>query len=554
MRVKHKLGNKVISKQADKEASFMLTNNVGGYALLGEEPSSRYQGVYMFDKTMHKVIEEIKLLNTGPTTELTNELSKVTRKKGAYQETFFMPNAKNALVYELNKEGEVEITLDARGSYENPEFGRDYEIIQTEYGLLITYRHQKEKSYTALRFSGRHELIKEWTKQTYENDKKRNSFPYEKYVYKAAILMTKKIVFGYAKTKKQAEKLAAGNYKPTAAKGKNIAAACAQNSLQGLATEEGILAGLPWFFQYWSRDELISLKAINNKKLKKKILLKNLQMVKEGRLQNINTSKTTNADGIGWLFFRIREHIKLFDDKEKKLIKKKLRETIRWTKEKYTDKEGLVHNGPKETWMDTEWEKDNREGNRIEIQTLYLNMLRLCSEMTGKGKEEEEEFRHQVRKKFWNHKTLTDGYNDATIRPNIFIAAYTYPELLTKEEWTTCIENSLPYLWLEWGGLSSIEKDNRLFVDTSTGESVQSYHRGDSWYWINNMAAIVMKRIDEKRFRQYIEAIKTASTEEILFSGAIGHHAEISSAKKMESAGCLAQAWSNALFLELTES
>jgi len=159
-----------------------------------------------------------------------------------------------------------------------------------------------------------------------------------------------------------------------------------------------------------------------------------------------------------------------------------------------------------------------------------------------------------VREKFWNKSYLADGLGDWTIRPNIFIAAYIYPELLTRSEWTTCFNTILPKLWLRWGGLSSIDKSHELFTAKSTGESVQSYHRGDSWFWINNLAALVMKKVNKDVFKKYIDAITLASTKEILYSGAIGHHAEISSASSLKSEGCLAQAWSAAMYIELLES
>jgi len=60
-----------------------------------------------------------------------------------------------------------------------------------------------------------------------------------------------------------------------------------------------------------------------------------------------------------------------------------------------------------------------------------------------------------------------------------------------------------------------------------------------------------LHRINREKYRDKIEAIIRASTDEILWSGAIGHHAELSSAEAMRSEGCLAQAWSAASYIEL---
>ena len=108
-------------------------------------------------------------------------------------------------------------------------------------------------------------------------------------------------------------------------------------------------------------------------------------------------------------------------------------------------------------------------------------------------------------------------------------------------------------LWLEWGGVSTIDKKNPEFHSISTGENPASYHCGDSWYWINNLAAICVNRLDKRLFRDYINKIINASTHEIIYLGIIGHHAELSSAKKQTAEGCLAQAWSAAMYIELVD-
>jgi len=163
----------------------------------------------------------------------------------------------------------------------------------------------------------------------------------------------------------------------------------------------------------------------------------------------------------------------------------------------------------------------------------------------------ENELKEKVRNNLWNGNILADGLNDFVIRPNIFIAAYAYPSLLTQEEWIKCFSNMLPALWLEWGGLSTIDKDNPLFIDEHSGEDNKSYHRGDSWFWLNNLAAITLYRADRLKFKKYINSILKASTKDILWKGAIGNASEISSAKELESNGCVCQAFSSAMFIEL---
>jgi glycogen debranching enzyme len=150
-------------------------------------------------------------------------------------------------------------------------------------------------------------------------------------------------------------------------------------------------------------------------------------------------------------------------------------------------------------------------------------------------------------------KYLADGAEDDAIRPNVFIAAYAYPELLSKKEWIACFDQILPRLWLDWGGISTIDVSHPFFVANHTGENSKSYHSGDSWFWLNNLAALVLFAFDKKKYKNYIQHVLKASTQEILYEGVVGHHAELSGASEFKPAGSLVQAWSAAMYVELIE-
>ncbi|MBW2995832.1 hypothetical protein KY332_00870 [Candidatus Woesearchaeota archaeon] len=584
MIITHKLNTTKVSRNTKHDVNFVLTNKLGGYCMLASAPYSRYNGVFLFDKdTMYKIIEDIDLIDAPPIKEIVNEFSSITRKRGSINESFFMPYGYDALVYELNSPREVELTVDIRASYDNPEFGRIYKISKSGSKIIISYKHESIKLFLAIKTDTEdYEKIQEWIKREYSFDKGRNTISFEKYVYKALKLKASTIAFAFSKSRQHAVEEADYVFKNLARLKEHqkiyvtkinaklarnpetrMAKKCCINSLNkllvNLKNKRGLFAGLPWFFQFWSRDELISLKALllnQQDREVKDILLKNLNLVKNGRLLNKNMPviEKTNADSIGWLFKRISDCLEIFSSKEKENIKKKLVAAIKFINENYTA-DSLVYNSVKETWMDTEWAEDHRAGFRIEIQALFLNMLKLAYHLTKDSRylDQERGLRILVKERFWDGRILADGLNDFTIRPNIFIAAYVYPELLSKTEWTLCFENSLKKLWLNWGGLASIDKSHHLFYSEYTGESKQSYHRGTSWYWVNNLAALVMKRINKLKFKTYIDKITQASVKEILTSGAIGHHAEVSSASSLKSEGCKAQAWSNAMFIELIE-
>jgi glycogen debranching enzyme len=121
------------------------------------------------------------------------------------------------------------------------------------------------------------------------------------------------------------------------------------------------------------------------------------------------------------------------------------------------------------------------------------------------------------------------------------------------KEWETCFDNTLKELWCEWGGLTTISKKDFLFHENHTGEKPGSYHNGDSWFWINNLAGIVLTDLNKEKYHSYIKKILEASTKEILFSGAAGYHAELSSASSLKSQGAICQSFSAGMYIEFIE-
>jgi len=222
-------------------------------------------------------------------------------------------------------------------------------------------------------------------------------------------------------------------------------------------------------------------------------------------------------------------------------------------------RDGLAINGPKETWMDTDYGGDERDGARIEIQALRLCMYSFAGFLSRyledkdqkKYRDLEKNMRLKVRQDFFERKILKDGSTDKTLRPNVFLAHYIYPDLLNNKEWEQAFKYCINNLFLPWGGFSTIEKSSPLYAEYYTGMDNRSYHRGDSWYFVNNLAAISLKKVNYDMFNNIIVKIVEASTEEILAKGVMGVASELSSAKEQGSEGCISQAWSSATYIEL---
>ncbi len=597
MKIIHSFDNKTVEKEIDEHENvgFLLTNGLGGYAAFAKENKSRFNGWFVsFGHKVYKILDDIIVAESGKINALNNKFYKATWDCDKNSENAYVPYQYNAFVYELSQKSVLEITLDIKESYDSRSFGRNYEIF-TEDGLtFIKYIKNKnwnedkseEKEYemfVAIKTDGdKIEEVNQWPRKHYEYDEKRNSLPFDRYIYKALNITGKKIVFSASLDKETARSEALFVFENTDKLQKedanrikmleeqnaisdeeiNISYLAAKNSLDSLLVQDGkkfgVYAGLPWFFHFWTSDEAISLKSIAkiDETAAKKILFRDMEYInKDGKMYDINYEKilhqySLNIDSPGWLFKRAGELLEK-GNINKKHIKDKLVFTIDSLRKNYM-KNNLIVCEVGETWMDTFYAGDARNGARIEIQALMLSMYHLAAEITEniQYKIWEDELKESVRKNFWNGKIIADGHGDLTIRPNVFIAYYIYPGLFTELEWTACFKEMLPALWLDWGGLATIDKGSSLFFDTYTGQDSESYHRGDSWYWINNLAAIVLYRLNSKEFGNYISSLLERSAEELLWHGYAGHLAELSSAKAARSEGAWTQAWSAALYME----
>jgi len=600
--IRHVLGKKALAQHVKEDVRFLLTNKYGSYVSFPTEKYSRYDGFFVFNSgtgIMLKIVDDLTP-ETKQVIEVINRFWCVERELLHLRERFFMPYHFNALVYETDAPHVIELVLDVRDSYAMPKFGRHFKTYEDDGVLIIEYSLEEQNGgesgegkpvFLALHHDGKYKLIDSWFEKEYPFDRERNSSPYSSYVYASLQVMTGRLIVAVADTKEKArddalhiaenrERLMEQHQKLCEKrmgfvhtdKDVEMAFNASLHALAQLSTQEGIMAGLPWFFQYWTRDMALALGGdvvAGNIHKAKTFLLSLLKEIRaDGNLPiHAGRSGGTAADAVGWVFRRLSDLVTMygpgiFMHDELVFIIKKLEYALERLEKEHCTPEGFLVNGPKETWMDSEHNGDDRQGIRIEIQALMLSMYRLML-MLGEKKQvyakKEEHLRNLVRERFFYQGCLKDGIkgkaedgaDDMTIRPNLFLAAYCYPELLHEAEWARCFELVLKKLWLPWGGISSIDQEHPLFCKEHTGEFPQSYHRGDSWFFVNNLAALVMHRVDAQRFKEYVEKILSASTTEILYQGTIGHHAELSSAHTFRSQGCPAQAWSSSSYIEL---
>lgn len=615
---KHELNGKV---------GFLLGNKSGSYLSLSGKPTSRYMGFFVrHNGRLYRTLEDIIPVEGREVLKIVQKfwcIERLCKSHIEFKETFLMVPGKNSFVYETDREMTLNLLFDFKESYDSRQYGRSYsvkiynDIAVVEFTKQTDKRedsqddsgqgHEEYKMYCAIASkndtksdiksdvkdninNSSFKSVEDWTKRDYLLDRARQSQPFERWVYRALKAKSKCLVFSVAETEKKAISEAkevigslskiklecevqvkryingAGRIEDRELE---LAYKCCKSSLDSLLVRSdvtGLYAGLWWFFQFWTRDETISCKALSSLGFRdeaKKILLENLKQLRGSKLPNFRPDGTHfSADAVGWLFFRLNE---LIDEnrlsiEEINVVSVALKKAIDDMLACET-KEHLPYLPPKETWMDS----IDRAGVRIEICCQRIFMYKMAAKLSKEPKEREfysklaEQLIEKIRDLLWEGSYLMDGAviahgkwtYDTKVRPNIFIAYAFEPELLNRELWLKCFQKILAECWMEWGGISTLSINDPDFKPHHSGENALSYHNGDSWFWLDNLAALCMARVSREHFDKYINSIVKASSTEILYHGLIGHHAELSSASELKSEGCLAQAWSSAMFIEL---
>ncbi|MFT7615527.1 MAG: putative glycogen debranching enzyme [Candidatus Woesearchaeota archaeon] len=617
MRVAHLYKKEELAVDSRCE-SFLLTQKQGTFFFGSwKESFSRYQGLHFpiqtsdgwdMVKSVHTCTlekEPVKIESTlATTTCVYDDDARVT---------YAMLASGVLYITAQNSFDSLRLLCDCRGIYDFASNGRFYSFSEEEGCIILTYEkhtgndEQSElgtfydhpyRMYIVIKTTAKIEKKAHWMNQQYELEKKRNAGNGESYIFDALRFLcngSETITLHASFNKEDSlakvnEAFSEENTVSTAIEQaeaietqgtliqQQFAYRYAIKALDDLLVtvndHQGIFAGLPWFYHFWTRDEAISLGGLLVQKKTPdvlRILLREITSVcSDGRISNrFPHSDLGSADGIGWACKRLYDFVQQNRKDLYSLIsKEKLTQItavlVASAKELETQymHEGLIKNEALETWMDTGAPYDVRDGFRIEIQALYAIQLRLVcllqtvlGQLTTEFDQREHDFRTTVAQRFGKTYILdginADSTDDVTVRPNIFLAYYLYPWMFEETLWKTTFDAVIDACYVDWGGFATIQKTSPLYVSTYAGETNESYHRGDVWYWVNNLAAICLHKISPSKYNTIIDQITNASVKEILESGSVGRPAEVSSAKELESQGCYLQAWSAATFIEL---
>jgi len=594
-------------KRVEGEASglgagmLLLTSRKGNFLSVcpGGNVTS-YNGLVQYDAGLQAFCKSVEaLVLPSPVVAVTNRMHEAElRHADGAVETYRMSS--RACHYALaGCDGELLLDLDMRRLDDRDARGRAYEARQEGEDVIVTYTKRDDEGQVSYGFAlvlhgvpeGAFRAIGEWQERRYPYDERRGDAS-GAWIYRAGAIRVpgelRLVITRSAAPEKAREKAHAvaeneddilhglATHSRNAYKAARLEQDLALAALDALTTkpkgepQAGILAGLPWFTQCWSRDELISCGALiraGHYGPAKQLLVRYYELLDRPLTALYPDRGLVAADALGWLAQRTHELLaalereRLLGSYFTRLELAYLRDRLARAVDALPFEDGLVANGPGETWMDAAVAGDTRAGARIEIQAGALAALRLLSfleqrtrllhRLAPQWKRREKELAQRVRDAFLTDGALLDGADDTTARPNLFLAYHLYPGLLSPDEWRGAFDDALGRLWLPWGGLASIDTSSELFQARYTGMDDRSYHRGDSWYWVNALAALSMRRLDAGRYAERISALRDACVRDMLFQGAVGHCSELSSAAEQEWGGCFAQAWSAALLYEL---
>ncbi len=374
------------------------------------------------------------------------------------------------------------------------------------------------------------------------------------------------------------------------------------DGLRKLAFEENntvyFYAGHPWFFQVWTRDLLKSMDGIKivNKEIHEKLVKKLIKLVNEDGMMNIiefnhhnligieetenkNKEWINNADSMGWYAKILNDYIKSKLEKslevDQDFLKKILVKFSNYIKNTISSGEikYLKKSKPRKTWMDT----IDRSGYRIEIQTHLITiyeLIILISNHLGKKKIKKDmkyfknKTEKEIKKYFIKDGIIVDGFHiengkkhyEKDNRPNVFLAYKSNKRTFKNKIWERTFDEllrtnlksfkiNLKENEIKFSLLSTINyKDS---IKHYSGVNDESYHMGDSWYFINNIASKSLYDLNKEKYKKVINELINSSIYDSTINNS--YCSEVTSIDEIKPFGCFNQLWSNATLIELLE-
>lgn len=347
---------------------------------------------------------------------------------------------------------------------------------------------------------------------------------------------------------------------------------------------DGIYAGLPWFPEYWGRDEFISLPGatlVTGQFAQAREILASFAKFQDldpasrfyGRVPNIVKPGSLDyhtTDGTPRFVVGLRDYLRYSGDRELvTLLYPNVKASIEGALAHWTDASGYLIHADNETWMDARRAGDllsySPRANRAnDIQALWVQQLRAgveFADMTGDASSAKrwKDIADRVESGFV--RDFVDPSNghvadhldaanraDFTLRPNLLFAL----DLLPGDTAARELKRSWETLVFPWG-VTTIDPSSPAFhpwhLAPGRWHKDAAYHNGAVWPWLDGIA---MQRMIEFGQIEPAWRLLDANNMLALTRGVAGGLPETMDAyphpggKSPRLTGTYLQAWSNA--------
>jgi hypothetical protein len=508
--------------ETDKAIVALVRHN--HWFIFSLETHSRYFGYWVnLNGTIYRLIDSIDLQETIEQISVTGPASvRLIFRNGQIE--FSLDD--QGLKLKASRPIDLSIVFDVRLLKSKTDWGNSYTFLPAESIYTLHFRQEQENwsLETQINYQGELKLVDQWLERDYPFDLQRQSPPFKRFVFaglRGRVLSLK--IFCPDKSVITPISLTLTD---------SLSNFLLQRCLN-LFNGQHFMAGLPWFPQRWFRDELISLWNFENI-IKTDILLEDYYNNLSIWWSKNQPAGTTAVDTLLWLLFisplsLIEQHFDQIEPVFRNWLDTYLKTELKL--------------GSQQTWMDT----ISRE-RAIEIDCLFLATLRKLKQVSSNLKLTDlaDYFQRKIKTEIISGTYPIDELN----RPNVFLAYLIYPSLVSTKIWRQLFDQVIQKNFTSWGGFSSLNQDAPNYQAVHTGEDSKSYHQGDSWFWLNNIAALALHQFDYQTYDEIIRKIIQASIKD-LFTYGLGWSSELSSSSNFQPAGSPIQLWSIATLLRL---
>lgn len=494
--------------------------------------NSRYWGGFFFDgKEVWKFLDEIRINNEIKEIKIINpwEVMIIFKNNDNGYVKINFPDLK--IIF--NSFQDIEINFDIKKIFDNNPWPRKINIKQIDNDKFLVDEFYERKNLKIL-IQGIFKLEKNnlWIEKKMEFDQQRNSPPFQWWVFHGIAGKVKEIEIKIIDQGINFDNNSDIFIKKFSLR-KNFLEKFILERISLLKLNNYLPAGFPWFFENWYRDELISLYLLKTS-LNKEYLLQRLDFYLNNLeiLWSCNKSNCSQKSADTFLFFLI--NLESFPFYLKKNFDKLITFFGEWEKNFLDNSKEKLNLPPKSTWKDS-----LALTNSLEIISLYLKSLLILSRV-------KENFQSQIN--LWRKIFL---HNIESLDIDIVFAYLFLKHLLNKQSWEKIFDQLIEKYFLDWGAFTSHNKNSPDFRKNNDGEIGLSYHRGDSWYFINNLLASFLIELNYSKYKSLVEKIIKNSLEDLLLDGVLGYSSEISDAQERSSKGSLVQLWSMSTLIYL---